>query len=87
MPELVLNIIKVGDTYRALIHVGEDVNLIHGKVVFKRSKFTSGKAKKLRESTWQLKEEAQNWARKHNIPFVANLDVNPYEEQRFLEKT
>ncbi len=86
MPELILNIIKVGDTYRALIHVGEDVNLIHGKVVFKRSKFTSGKRKDIKGASLQLKDEAQDWARKHNIPFVANLDINPYEEQRFLEK-
>ena len=79
MPELILSIVKVRDTYRALIRVGEDVNLIHRKVVFKCSKFTSGKAEELRKLTKQLKQEAQNWAREHNIPFVANLDINPYE--------
>jgi len=78
MPELVLNIIKVGDTYRALIHVGEDVNLTHRKVVFKRSKFTSGRREDIRRLSLQLKDEAQDWARKHNIPFVANLDPDLY---------
>ena len=78
MPELVLNIVKVGDTYRALVHVGENVNSIHGKVVFKRSEFTSGKREDIRRLSLELKEEAQNWAREHNIPFVANLDPDPY---------
>jgi len=85
MRKVVLNIFKVGDEYRAVIQVGnhaEPVSL--GTIIYQdgmeidnASGAQGGRDKN--EAIRQLKDRAKNWAREQGIPFVHNLDFNPYD--------
>ena len=86
MEKVTLSIIETGNQYRAVIQIGENPHLGNRKVVYQCSRFTSEKLDKIRKLSRQLKEEAKNWAHKKGIEFVVNIDLDPYEEQRFLEK-
>ena len=83
MIKVELSIIKRGDEYRAVIRVGENPYLTDKKVVYHSSKEISRETKNSRIDerviSRELKEEAKEWARKHKIPYVINIDVNPYE--------
>jgi len=86
MEKVTLSIIETRNEYRAVIQIGENAHLGNRKVVYQCSRFTSGKLEEIRKSSLQLKEKAKKWARKKGIEHVVNIDINPYEEQRFLEK-
>lgn len=86
MEKVTLSIIKIGNEYRAVIQIGENTHLANRKVVYQCSRFTSEKLQEIRKLSLQLKEKAKKWARKKGIKYVVNIDLNPYEEQRFLEK-
>ena len=86
MEKVTLSIIETGNEYRAVIQIGENPRLANRKVVYQCNRFTSEKLQEIKKSSRQLKEKAKKWARKKGIEFVVNIDLNPYEEQRFLEK-
>ena len=81
MPKVALNIFKTGQEYRAVIQVGENPEPISmGKIVYQDGKDVSSKyIKYTREAIASLKEKAKKWAREQKIPFVHNLDINPYD--------
>ena len=86
MEKVTLSIIETRNEYRAVIQIGENTHLANRKVVYQCSRSTSKKFQEIRKLNLQLKEKAKKWARKKGIKYVINIDINPYEEQRFLEK-
>lgn len=86
MEKVTLSIIETGNEYRAVIQIGENTHLANRKVVYQCSRFTSEKFQEIKKLSRQLKEKAKKWASKKGIKYVVNIDINPYEEQRFLEK-
>ena len=86
MEKVTLSIIETRNEYRAVIQIGENAHLANRKVVYQCSRFTSGKFQEIKKLSRQLKEKAKKWAHKKGIKHIVNIDINPYEEQRFLEK-
>ena len=95
MPKVILSIFKrrviIGDEYRALIKIGEHAEpTANGRVIYQDGEEVEDdpmESKSLiRDPIRQMKEKAKKWAREQVdengdpiIPFVHNLDFNPYE--------
>lgn len=79
MAKIILSIFKVGDEYRAVIQVGENPEPIsNGRIIYQ----DGGEGEALegpKDSIREAKEKAKKWAREQGIPFVHNIDFNPYE--------
>jgi hypothetical protein len=84
MPKLALNIFKIGDEYRAVIQIGNHAQpKSKGVIVYQDGKEVETKGtmgvKDSRGIIRMLNERAKKWARENGIPFVHNLDINPYD--------
>lgn len=84
MPKIILSILKVGDEYRALIKIGENPEpTANGRVIYQDGEeveYDPREEKSLvRDPIREMKEKAKKWAREQGIPFVHNIDFNPYE--------
>lgn len=78
MPKIVLTIFKMGDQYRALIKIGENAEpTANGRTVYQDGGEVNGIADRM-DLIEKMKKKAQDWARKQGIPFVDNIDFNPY---------
>jgi len=84
MPKIILSIFKMGEEYRALIKIGQNVEpTANGRIVYQDGEEVEEDPKELkgsiRGSIRQMKEKAKKWAREQKIPFVHNIDFNPWE--------
>jgi len=83
MIEVRLSIIKTGNEYRAIFQIGENPYLANKRVVYQSSREISREIENsridARAISRELKEEAKEWAREHKIPYVINIDLDPYE--------
>lgn len=86
MPKIILSIFKIGDEYRAVIKIEENAEPkanANGRVVYQDGEEVEEdpmESKSLiRDPIRQMKEKAKEWAREQGIPFVHNIDINPYE--------
>ena len=83
MPKVALNIFKVGEEYRAVIQIGNHAKpKSMGTIIYQDGEEidTTG-IQGTRDKNGiirQMKNKAIKWARDNNIPFVDNLDINPY---------
>jgi len=79
MPKKVaLNIFKIGEEYRAVIQIGNNAQPVSMGITVYQSGMEAN-SNNIREVIRQLKDKAQQWARDNLIPFVDNLDFNPYD--------
>jgi len=84
MPKIVLSIFKIGDEYRAVIQIGENPKpTANGRIVYQDGEEAEDNPLEqkmfIRSPIEQMKKKAQKWAREQRIPFVHNIDFNPYE--------
>jgi len=86
MPKIILSIFKTGEKYRALIQIGENAEpTCNGKVVYQDGEEVEDDPMEpkilIRGPIRKMKEKAKKWAREQvpEIPFVHNIDFNPYE--------
>jgi hypothetical protein len=79
MPKAALNIFKVGTVYRAVAQVGENPRPVSMGIVVYQDGEEMKTMKDKNTAIGQLKEKAKKWARQQNIPFVHNIDINPYD--------
>lgn len=81
--KVILSIIRVDNEYRAIVQVGENPEVpTEKKIILSLDEEVEDiegyGGVKTREIIRELKEQAKKWARKEKIPFVANLDFDPY---------
>lgn len=84
MPKLVLSIFKTGAEYRAVIKIGQNAEpKANGRIVYQDGEEVKDNPMEpkvlIRDPIRQMKEKAKKWAREQGIPFVHNIDFNPYE--------
>jgi predicted ABC-type ATPase len=84
MEKLVLTILKIGEKYRAVVALENVLKLLPGEIVYQCSKEIEKNLVDERKAIKKLKEQAKKWVRKKwarekEIPFVTNLDFDPYE--------
>jgi hypothetical protein len=85
MPKVALNIFKIGEEYRAVMQIGNHAEpKSMGIIVYQDGEdleTTTGTmgVKDSRGIIRMLNERARKWAREQGIPFVHNLDINPYD--------
>jgi len=84
MPKIIFSIFKMGEEYRALIKIGENAEpASNGRVIYQDGEEVEedprGLKVLIRDSVGQMKKKARKWAREQGIPFVHNIDFNPYE--------
>lgn len=85
MARVVLNIFKTEQgEYRAVIQTGENPEPASmGEIIYQDGEEidTIGiqGARDRNEIIRQMKGKAIKWARDNNIPFVDNIDINPYD--------
>ena len=79
MTKIILSIFKVEDEYRAVIQIEENSKpTANGRIIYQDGEEANGllgSGDLIRE----MKEKAKKWAREQGIPFVHNIDFNPYE--------
>jgi hypothetical protein len=85
MPKVALNIFKTEEgEYRAVMQIGNHAEPVSmGTIVYQdgdetESRGTQG-TRDAREIIRELQQKATKWARENNIPFIHNLDINPYD--------
>ena len=83
MRKAVLNIFETESegekVYRAVMQVGENPQPVSmGKIVYQDGEEVDS-FKDTNDAIRRLKEKAENWAREQGIPFVHNIDINPYD--------
>jgi len=79
MKKVRLSIVKTGLEYRAVIQIGENPYLDNKKVVYQSGKEIENSLVDVRKICEKLKEKAKEWAREQKIPYVVNIDLDPYE--------
>jgi len=85
MPKVALNIFKTEQgEYRAVMQIGNHAEpKSMGIIVYQDGEDLGAKGtmgvKDSRSIIRLLNERARKWAREQGIPFVHNLDINPYD--------
>jgi hypothetical protein len=79
MPKVILSIFKIGDEYRAVIKKGENAEpASNGRVIYQDGEEVNALSDTM-DLIRKMKEKAKKWAREQKIPFVHNIDFNPWE--------
>lgn len=80
MPKIILSIFKIGEEYRALIEKGQNAEpTANGRTIYQDGEEINGLSDSMMDLIREMKERAKKWAREQGIPFVHNIDFNPYE--------
>lgn len=82
MKKIRLSIVKTRSEYRAVIQIGENGEnpyVTNRRVVYQSSREIENSRIDARTISRELKEEAKEWTREHKIPYVINIDFDPYE--------
>jgi hypothetical protein len=84
MPKIIFSIFKIGDEYRAVIKIGQNAEpTASGRIVYQDGEEVGDDPIEpkilIRGPIREMKEKAKKWAREQRLPFVHNIDFNPYE--------
>jgi len=76
MKKVRLSIVKTMDEYRAIIQTGENPYLSNREIVQQFTREIEDNMTNMRAISRELREEAKEWAREHEIPYVVNIDLD-----------